>query len=188
MRQIAISVVAAILLVIVGAGCADPNALEGGKRGPGLSAKGMPVMATAPADGHYVLALRPNGVKALVSLPHSECFVKKGEPLGFATGEDGVIRAVAGTTEIPLDATLPTIKYCCWYAESSTPSKQKPDAISKAFRRLHKAIRKIGEPRSYFVDGPDDLDDPSGLRDYVVSRLSGLADLSRHEPSKGRGE
>ena len=62
----------------------------------------MPKMGTAPEDGNYGLFI-PGQQQELLNFP-----LKKGDPLGFDRGNDGVVQwmyAVAGNSRNRLDIT-----------------------------------------------------------------------------------
>jgi len=74
-------VVATIGLILLLAGCSSPGIFVSRQQGEAL-----PKMGTAPEDGNYGLFI-PGQQQELLNFP-----LKKGDPLGFDRGNDGVVQ------------------------------------------------------------------------------------------------
>jgi hypothetical protein len=88
-----------ILPGILIAGCSSPGILA-----TRLDRNALPTMGKAPVDGIYGLFIAGESL----DLTGQGVSLKQGQPLGFESGEDGMIRwlyAVAGNVRYRLDVT-----------------------------------------------------------------------------------
>jgi hypothetical protein len=84
------SILSLVVLGLLVAGCA--------KSGPMTWKKSQsPELGTAQADGYYELTTGDQTI--------ARYQVQAGEPLGFRTGSDGRVQAVAGIYSVPLNST-----------------------------------------------------------------------------------
>jgi hypothetical protein len=73
-----------------------------------------PVLRPAAESGVYKVKYAGPAGHDLHAVGGTGRIVGEGETIGFTTGPDGTVVAVAGDEQIPLDHVPPAARYCVW--------------------------------------------------------------------------
>jgi hypothetical protein len=129
----------------------------------------QPVQRHARATSLYKVRYADLGSGRMKTVPGSARMIAEGEPLGFLTGEDGTLIAVAGDEAFPLDAPADQVRYCVWYRRWKRP-RQFAKEVGKAAQGAAEATGYLaGKASEAGVsaalnsdDDDDDCDDDAG--------------------------
>jgi hypothetical protein len=150
-------VVPAVLVALCAGGCNSWKVTRLARFEPGRAAV-RDVHRPAPQSAAYKVQYASASGKGLRTVGGTKRIVCEGQPLGFTEAPDGMVIAVAGEEQIPLDKLPVSARFCVW-----TTKERRPTQFAREVGKVAAAALKggvvVGIAALEIASDPPDRDD-----------------------------